>query len=347
MTDIFDLDRCELSRKNGLYGGMAGSKDGIIIDGQNWLVKYPKNTRSMNNVDLSYTTAPLCEYLGSHIFSILGFNTHETILGIRNDKVVVACRDFTDEFSMLAEIRTIKNHANEQLSEKLGIELGETGDAHKVDLETLLTHIRHNPILTAVPGIERHFFRQAVVDIYINNSDRNNGNWGLIRYWDGRPDEIAPVFDNGGSFQDKLSEEKAERILADRARARIGACGTQTAYADKDGHIISCKKFLDLQNSYPELRKAIIDVVPSIKEKRDDIIALIQDLPCEVIGKHGERYEICGDHKKALFCLQLESRLEDMLIPAFEKALEVERAENAEREYSNEKCSHDDDEWEL
>ena len=30
VTNIYDLDQCELSRKNGLYGGAAGSKDGII-----------------------------------------------------------------------------------------------------------------------------------------------------------------------------------------------------------------------------------------------------------------------------------------------------------------------------
>lgn len=27
--------------KNGAYGGMAGSKEGVIINEQNWLIKYP------------------------------------------------------------------------------------------------------------------------------------------------------------------------------------------------------------------------------------------------------------------------------------------------------------------
>ncbi len=324
-TYVFDLDGCSFSRKNGLYGGAAGSKDGIIWNDQDWLVKYPKNTRSMNNVEISYTTAPLCEYLGSHVFSMLGFQTHETILGVRNGRIVVACRDFTDEGSRLAEIRTIKNHANEQLSEKLGIELEETGDSHKVDLKALITHIRHNPILTAVPGVESFFFKQAVVDIFINNSDRNNGNWGLIRYLDERPDEIAPVFDNGGSFQDKLSEEKAKRILADKELARAGACGTQTAYADENGHIISSRKFLQLQDSYSELRKAIIEIVPLIQEKRGEIAEMIRNLPVGVEDKDGKVYEICGDNKKELFCYQLDSRFEDMLLPAYEKAIEFEK----------------------
>ncbi len=326
-TEIYDLDPYPLSRKNGLYGGSAGSKDGIVINGQDWFVKYPKKARRMDDVDMPYTAAPLCEYLGSHVFSILGFNTHETLLGIRKGKVVVACRDFTDYASRLAEIRTIRNYSNEQLSEILGITLRETRDTHKVDLEALITHIRHNPILVKVPDIESFFFKQAVVDIYIDNSDRSNGNWGLIRYMDGRPDEIAPVFDNGGSFQNDLSEEKAKRILSDRERARADACDTQTAYVDRDGHIISSRRFLELQDPYPELRKAIIEMVPLIESKRNDIAEMIRDLPGEVKWKQGETYEICKDNRKELFCLQLDSRFEDMLVPAYEKALEAEKAQ--------------------
>lgn len=331
-TQIYDLDDCKLSRKNGLYGGAAGSKDGIVIAGQDWLVKYPKSARSLDDVDLSYTNAPLCEYLGSHVFSILGFSVHDTILGIRNRKLVVACRDFTDPVSRLAEIRTVKNHANEQLSEALGIELGESGDAHSVDLATLLIHIRYNPILTAIPGIESHFFKQAVVDAYINNNDRNNGNWGILRYMDGRPDKIAPVYDNGASFQNKLSEEKAGRILADKTRARIGACGTQTAYADRDGRVLSSKKFLSLQDQYPELRKALLDVVPVIRAKSREIEAFVWDIPNEVETANGTRYEVCGRNRKELFCLQLKSRYEDLLLPAYEKAKELEKEEMRERQ---------------
>ena len=89
-----------------------------------------------------------------------------------------------------------------------------------------------------------------------------------------------------------------------------------------------------------------MDVVPLIRTKKDDIVNLIQDLPCEVEGSHGERYEICGDNKKNLFCLQLESRFEDMLLPAYEKALEVEKAENVECEHNGEEYSYNDDEWE-
>lgn len=96
---IRNLDNYELSNRNGMYGGNAGSKDGILINGEYWIVKYPKSTKflSGDKSELgSYSTAPLSEFIGSHIYDILGYDVHETILGYRNNKIVVACKDFCE-----------------------------------------------------------------------------------------------------------------------------------------------------------------------------------------------------------------------------------------------------------
>lgn len=42
---IHDLNGCDLSDRNGTYGGMAGLKEGVVYNGENWLIKYPKNTK--------------------------------------------------------------------------------------------------------------------------------------------------------------------------------------------------------------------------------------------------------------------------------------------------------------
>lgn len=49
------------------YGGNAGFKKGVTIDGINWIIKFPQETSTFSNVDISFTTAPLSEYIGSHI----------------------------------------------------------------------------------------------------------------------------------------------------------------------------------------------------------------------------------------------------------------------------------------
>ena len=327
---IYDLSQCPLSPKNGLYGGAAGSKEGIIINNEFWLIKFPKNTKSMRNVDISYTNSPLCEYIGSHIYEILGYKTHKTILGVRNDKLVVACKDFTDPNTMLAEIRTIKNYVNEELSEKLGVELDETGSNHFVDLPTLMIHIENNPILKALPNLEQHFFEQMIIDVYINNSDRNNGNWGVLRHFDGSPDVIAPVYDNGGSFQNKLSEQKAQKQLQNKEMLVKNACSARTVYVDSEEKTYSPKRlFEDVSAKYPAFNSAINKVVPLIKERHEQILSFIDSIPEHVITKDkkgiDKQIDILTPGIREVFEIQLSSRLDNLLIPQYEKVKKKEK----------------------
>ena len=44
---IYDLNGAMLSERNGMYGGMAGLKEGIVFNNENWLITYPKSTRIM------------------------------------------------------------------------------------------------------------------------------------------------------------------------------------------------------------------------------------------------------------------------------------------------------------
>ena len=91
MVEIADLRDCAPS---GLfYGGRAGQKEGILIDGEPWIAKYPRTTRDLMGKHLpSYTSSPVSEYLGSHIYELLGIPVHETMLGYRAGKIVCACR---------------------------------------------------------------------------------------------------------------------------------------------------------------------------------------------------------------------------------------------------------------
>lgn len=82
-----------------MYGGTAGRKMGITYNGKDYLVKFPGNLKEqkMKNINLSYSNSPVCEYIGSRIYEIVGVPVHNTILGTRNNKVVVACEDFLQD----------------------------------------------------------------------------------------------------------------------------------------------------------------------------------------------------------------------------------------------------------
>lgn len=226
MIDIIDLNSCSQSTRAGTYGGNAGFKDGISYNDSLWMIKYPKSTNGMRATDISYTTSPLSEYLGSQIYSILGFDTHETFLGYRQGKIVVACKDFCEREGQLREIRTLKNLANSKLESLLNEQFSSTGDAHTVNIEELQLHLEYNDILSNVPGIKERFWDCVIVDTLINNNDRNNGNWGVL--YKGGAYELAPVFDNGASFSNKLSDERIEMILKDKKRLLQSAMSCST-----------------------------------------------------------------------------------------------------------------------
>ena len=49
--EIFDFSNAEYSNRNGSYGGAAGDKDGIVINGEPWIAKYPKSKDVINLFD--------------------------------------------------------------------------------------------------------------------------------------------------------------------------------------------------------------------------------------------------------------------------------------------------------
>lgn len=310
MQKIYDFNKCPLSSKNGIYGGAAGDKDGVIFDNSLWMIKYPKNTKSMDKVEISYTNTPLCEYIGSHIYAILGYDVHETELGVRNGKVVVACKDFTDDNTNLLEIRTIKNHKNDELSEILDTQLEETGSNHSVDLDSLLAHIYNNPILINVKNIEKRFFEQAVIDIFINNNDRNNGNWGILRHKDTGEDTLAPIFDNGACLQSKLSIAQVTEKLKNPEKVAENALNVQTSYS-RNGKFLFGKQFLKLKEEFPILENTINKVSEKIKEKLPEILEFINSIP-EKVEINGKIYDICPKELKELYKSQLKSRAENI-----------------------------------
>lgn len=317
MTEIINLNHCSLSRKNGMYGGAAGNKDGIIYNGESWLIKYPKNIKGLERTgEASYSTAPLSEYIGSHIYEILGYDVHTTFLGERHGKIVVACKDFATEDDLI-EIRTIKNHANSELAELLEQKFPSSDSEHIVDIEELLLHLESNPILNQVMGITERFWEQAVIDIFINNNDRNNGNWGILRNEEG-VDRLAPIFDNGGSFQTKISEEKIEKVLSDLEKARENATNIQTAYG-KQGHLLSAARFLDLYKYNEDLQKAVIKVVSNIQKQLPEIYEFIDRIPEVYYGENNNSYLICSANRKKLFSIQLQARFENLLLPYHDK----------------------------
>lgn len=305
----FDLNDYPLSERNGTYGGKAGSKESIVIDGEYWIVKYPQRTQGMRGMLVSYTTAPLSEYIGSHIYDILDIDVHKTELGTRNGKLVVACKDFCKAEGSLREIRTIKNIYNEKLNKQLEASLSPASDSRLVNLEDIMIHLDLNPVLQQVSDIKERFWEQMIVDALINNNDRNNGNWGVM-YEDGMY-RLAPVFDNGAAFNNKLPDSKLSEYLGDFAKFVQSADMSKTVYALKGKQLMAKDLTLIKEDG---LYETAIKLIPLIQSKLNEITDFINWIPETFDG-----IPICSKTKKQ-FCIQsIEYRFENFLIPVYNK----------------------------
>ena len=198
-----------------MYGGTAGRKMGISCDGKDYILKFPGNLKEqgMKNIKLSYSNSPVCEYIGSQIYGLLGFPVHETVLGERNGKIVVACGDFLEDGERLYEFDKIKVTFEPHFLDSNGNETNGVG----VDLYEILMTIQEHPFLKDIAGIEEHFWNMFIVDALLGNPDRNNSNWGVILRADGSK-RIAPVYDNGNCLNCKWDEEKMLEVLSDAGK---------------------------------------------------------------------------------------------------------------------------------
>lgn len=178
--NIIDFTNCELSDRNLEYAGRAGEKRGIIYNNEYWFLKFPKNTLGMNRVTgLSYVTSPLSEYIGSNIYRILGYNVHKTILGICNDgkknKIVCACKDFIndDKNEILIPYTALRNDTNPIIMER-----NDTSIQSPSNINEIIFQLQHNLILSKISNVKERFWEVVVIDMLINNNDRNEDNWG-------------------------------------------------------------------------------------------------------------------------------------------------------------------------
>lgn len=319
--ELINFDECERPEPflQKHYGGLSGNKEHIFINKEDYFLKYPKKMlttgEKFKNVKLSYSNSPLSEYIGSHIYEILGFNVHKTILGYskKRNHVLVACKDFLQKGDTLDEFKNIKvSYAPTLETEKDGSTSGEG-----CNLIEVMSIIKSNPFLNSIPGIEEHFWNMFVIDAFIGNVDRNNGNWGIIRHLNGN-NEISPIYDNGNSFNNKWEEDRFFSALSSIDKLKEQAYKNRICIFTKT----NSKKEEDYINPFKEislmkwdgLNDAIKRIVPIIYSKKDDIVDFINSIPTEIDG-----IKIISDTQKQYHSKILRLRYNDVLCPILNK----------------------------
>ena len=303
--DIQDFNNLEINNRK--YGGMAGLKLGIVMGNENWILKFPKSTKNFDKIEISYTTMPLSEFLGSQIYQIIGIDTHETKLGIKDKKIVVACKDFLKENERLYEFREIKNDYIEGLEEELDSISSSSGNG--TDINEIMIVMNKNATFIGYPELRKRFWDMFVVDSFIGNNDRNNGNWGIIANEISNSVRVAPVYDNGGSFSNTLGDKRMELILSDELRFKESVYVSRTCAFYENDKKINPLKYIESQKN-EELNEAILRIVPKIDMNR------IEDLIFSVPNEY-ENIRIISDIQKDFYFKSLKYRYDNILMPVY------------------------------
>lgn len=289
---MIKIENFDLLSSSGIsYGGHGGSKRGIILEGERWFLKYPKSTKSMDVQGLSYSTTPLSEYLGSHIYETLGIEVHETKLGCIDGKIVVACKDFLKNNEIIIDYNMIRNEYDKNVERIIERLPSSSNIDTNNNMEEIIIIMEQNHYFKSIPELKKRFWDMFVIDAFINNNDRNEGNWGLILNKDTNKLRLAPVFDNGSSFYNKANDEKITSIYNDEFKFKQAVYDSSISIYKINGKNINPLKYIESMNN-KECNNAILRIIPKINmNKIKDIFNNIEKYnDLTVLSKPQKRY---------------------------------------------------------
>ena len=290
MIEDFDIAQ----RRFGTYSGANGKKLAIFLDGERWFVKLPpRSTRP--NAPRSYRNSCITEYIGCKAFECAGVPVQETRLGtitIHGERrIAVACRDFTEPGIILGDFIGVKNSA-----------IDSSRSGHDTELDSVLEAIEMQDLVDPAELTER-FWDMFVVDSLIANNDRHNGNWGILT--SDTSASIAPVFDCGGCLVPDLDDTTMRAVLGEERQILSYALAKPNTAIKLNGRHRSYAEFFELCDDH-NLDEALLRIVPSIDT--------------QALFSHIDAISILSDTQRQFYNAVLESRMSNLVIPAYENA---------------------------
>ena len=289
---MIDFTNCRIIPGRA-YNGANGSKIAVSYKNAIYMIKFPPSAKHKPTA-LSYSNGCISEHLASSIYNIIGIPAQETMLGTYTvngkQKLVCACRDFTVGTKRLFDFCSIKNTVVDSESSGTGTELSDILDA--MDKQSYVSPT----------SLREFFWNMFVVDAFLGNFDRHNGNWGFL--YDEATDEaeIAPVFDCGSCLLPQADEKTVKKILTDEKELHARIFQFPTSALQLNGRKINYYDFLT-GASDPECNAAVLCIVPMID--MDKITSFIRDT------------EGISNLQKDFYCKYLDARYNLILLPSY------------------------------
>ena len=279
------IDYAKYPDGDRFYSG-AEKKKSILVNGNAYIVKFQKNSREglrFNHVS---------EFLGSHIFAMLGIETQETNLGLYNGENIVAIKDFLGEDEVFVPFNGVGDSSLEQDKEK-----------YQYSYEDIIEMLKDNMKLTDVEQTIDLFWDMFIIDALIANFDRHGSNWGFIKK--DNKYRLSPIFDNGSSLFPQLNtDEKIEAVLSDQAEI------DQRIY-----------KFPTSQVKYHGEKSSYYGIISSLEfeECNRALVRITERVDLNRINKLIDSIEVISEKRKEFYKTILKQRFEKILLESYNK----------------------------
>lgn len=288
------IDFTEIVKNNPsfrAYGGVNGIKKGVLFKGNPYMLKIEYNGKK-NSI--------LSEYISSKVYSMLDIPTQEVILGKiydnEREKLCVACKDFKKKDEYLYEFLTIKNSVlTENSSNGFSTEL----------IEILEAIDRQN--FCPSDEVRKRFWTMFIVDAYLGNFNRHNGNWGFLVNEKTGTKQLAPIFDCASCLYPEFTDEQLQDFLNPPNELDKGIYTFPKSVIKQNGKRINYHEFFQttLNNDCLE---AVKKMIPKIEKKSDEIKDFINGI------------EVLTSVRKQFYIQILKMRREKILQPALKRA---------------------------
>ena len=293
---MIDFDRAQ--EKLNKFGG-SEKKTTVLYNGERYMLKYPDPIREGSRLqgEISYKNNQFSEYIGCQIFKACGFKVQDTLLGYYTDKVtgkrklVVACKDFTQDGSTLYEFKEVGNQA---LVDQAKLSL---------HIEEVYAVINEVPLIKNKSEMIACFWDMFVMDALIGNRDRHLGNWGILETSDTY--EFAPIYDCGSSLSALMPDEKMESLMSKPGLFKNETYNITSCYYLNGKRVFYHEIFKDPPE---DLAAAIWRVVPKID----------MDKIHEIVDATPEMSDVRKQYLKAALAL----RYKEILQPALKRVLQ-------------------------
>ncbi len=263
------IDFSDYKTTSTYYGG-SERKFGVMIGTSEYMLKFQKHTNFGNKI-----FNHISEYIGSHIFELLGFNVQDTYLGLYKGEEVVACKNFNNNDYQFVPFNDVGESS-----------LDDDKENYQYSYEDIMKMLIDNSKLTNVTETIESFWEMFVVDALIGNFDRHGSNWGFLKK--DNQYTLAPIFDNGSClFPQMIDENRMELIMNSKEETNKRIYHFPTSQIKLNGKKSSYFEVIN-SLSYKECNAAVIKICRLYNQEK---INLLIDSTDFITEKHKEFYK--------------------------------------------------------